>query len=74
LREIDQVTLWEANELFEYWQNHPPVHVLVAAYLTGGKRSSTHTGQNRNKLDELVQAISGLGGSITKKLPQIYGA
>jgi hypothetical protein len=74
LQEIDQVTLWEANDLFEYWQNHPPVHLLVAAYLTGGKRGSNHTGRNRDKLDELVQTIAGLGGSVTKKLPQVYGA
>lgn len=27
------MTLPQVEELLDYWQDHPPVHVLVAAYL-----------------------------------------
>jgi hypothetical protein len=46
----------------------------VAAYLMGGKRKTG--GKTRNFADgqfnELTQAVSFAGGSVTKKLPQFY--
>lgn len=32
------MTLFQAEELTAYWAQHPPVHLLVAAYLGLGKR------------------------------------
>ena len=31
--QIDAMTLPQVDELFGYWAKHPPVHLLVAAYL-----------------------------------------
>jgi hypothetical protein len=57
-----------------YWKDYPPTHVLVAAYLMGGKRKTA--GKTRNFTDghfnELTQAVSFAGGTSTKKLPQFY--
>jgi hypothetical protein len=76
MREIEQLTLWELNDLMSYWKDYPPTHVLVAAYLMGGKRKTT--GKIRNFTDgsfnELTQAISFAGGSVRQKLPQLYKA
>jgi len=76
MREIEQLTLWELNDLMAYWKDYPPTHVLVAAYLMGGKRRSTGKTrrQTESSFDELAQAVSLAGGSSTKKLPQIYKA
>jgi hypothetical protein len=57
-----------------YWKDYPPTHVLVAAYLMGGKRKTA--GKSRHYNDEhfstLTQAVSFAGGTSTKKLPQFY--
>jgi hypothetical protein len=34
------MTLFQIEELTSYWTQHPPVHLLVAAYLGVGKYSS----------------------------------
>jgi len=74
LHEIEQLTLWELNDLMAYWQDYPPTHVLVSAYLMGGKKSSAGktAGQGQSNFDELAQAVSFAGGSVAKKLPQSY--
>jgi hypothetical protein len=68
--------LWDLNDLMAYWKDYPPTHVLVAAYLMGGKRKTT--GKTRNFTDgsfnELTQAVSFAGGSVIQKLPQLYKA
>jgi len=68
--------LWEANELFDYWQDYPPTHVLVAAYLTGGKKSSTARSRTRgnSSFNELTQAVHSAGGNASRKLPAVYKA
>ena len=30
---IDEMTVFDVDELCSYWSRHPPVHVLVAAFL-----------------------------------------
>jgi hypothetical protein len=59
-----------------YWKDYPPAHVLVGAYLTGGKKNPA--GKTRRQADanfgELSQAVALAGGSITKKLPHFYRA
>jgi hypothetical protein len=69
--------LWEANELFDYWQDYPPTHVLVGAYLRGGKKEQGKVAiRNRNKtsLDELAHAVVLAGGGTDQKLPRNYKA
>jgi hypothetical protein len=34
---IDEMTLFQVEELASYWAQHPPLHLLVAAYLGVGK-------------------------------------
>ena len=73
--EIDQLTLWEVTELFSYWQNHPPTHILVGAYLSGGKKlSSTKRRQTAGhpKFDELTHAVALAGGTLNNVLPAPY--
>ena len=68
--QIEQLTLWEVNDLMAYWADYPPTHVLVGAYLMrGSRRSSRSVG---SKYDELSQAIRSVGGSSKGKLPEIY--
>jgi hypothetical protein len=66
--------LWELNDLMAYWKDYPPTHVLVGAYLMGGKKSSAGKTrqQSRGNFGELTQAVFFAGGSVTKKLPQFY--
>jgi hypothetical protein len=72
LPEIDQLTLWEVNDLMSYWQDYPPTHVLVGAYLMRGSKRSKRGETRDSKLDELAQAISSVGGNSKGKLPDIY--
>jgi hypothetical protein len=76
LHEIEQLTLWELNDLMVYWKDYPPTHVLVAAYLMGGKKSSAGKArrQGQSNFGELTQAVLFAGGSTSKKLPQFYKA
>jgi hypothetical protein len=63
--------LWEVNDLFGYWQQHPPVHVLVAAYLLGG--SDRQRGASKEaQMAGITAAIHSLGGSHRGKLPEHY--
>jgi len=76
MHEIEQLTLWELNDLMTYWNDYPPTHVLVAAYLMGGNKarsSRLHTGATSNsKFDDLARDIAFAGGTVNKKLPEIY--
>jgi hypothetical protein len=86
LSQISQLSLWDVHELFDYWQDHPPTHVLVAAYLMGGTKSAPrnrgHGKESRefgndnkgSQFHELAQAISSVGGSTNHKLPSVYKA
>ena len=70
--------MWNVNDLMDYWQDYPPTHVLVAAYVMGGNkgRSKKHRhGNNHNdagNFNELAQVVSSAGGAVNKKLPEIY--
>lgn len=80
--QIDQLTMWDVNDLMEYWQDYPPTHVLVAAYLLGGNkvRSSKRPRKNdtgdsdgdTSNFHELAQVVTSAGGALNKKLPEIY--
>jgi hypothetical protein len=38
------MTLFDVEELTKYWAEHPPLHILVAAYLGAGKQQRRPTG------------------------------
>ena len=40
---IDAMTLLDVEELTQYWIDHPPLHLMVAAYLGIGKRNAKRT-------------------------------
>jgi hypothetical protein len=66
------------NELFEYWQEYPPTHVLVAAYLLGGSDRKSGAGKRKtkrgtdNNFDQLAQFAYSAGGAVSAKLPEAY--
>jgi hypothetical protein len=55
-----------------YWQDYPPTHVLVAAYLLGAGKRSRRVGKSGGKLDELSHSVTSIGGSARGKLPDMY--
>jgi hypothetical protein len=66
-----------------YWKEHPPTHVLVAAYLMGGKkgRSSKRRhdlnhgdakGDVETEFHDLVHQVALAGGATNRQLPDIY--
>jgi hypothetical protein len=66
--------LWQVNELLDYWQDYPPTHVLVGAYLIGGRktRAGQQMGGGKNRLHELRQAVVLAGGGMKGVVPKIY--
>jgi hypothetical protein len=36
---IDEMTLFDAEELVSYWTDHPPVHLLLAAFMGVGQNT-----------------------------------
>ena len=74
MTEIGELTLWDVSDLFAYWQENPPTHVLVASYL-GVRRNSTRWGKSsrgKTNFEELAQAVIAAGGTVKKKLPAVY--
>jgi hypothetical protein len=69
-----QLTLWEVNELMAYWKDYPPTHVLVAAYLMGGKQHRKLSTGGKRGFEELSHAVNAVGGASIGKLPLIYRA
>ena len=65
-----------------YWQDHPPTHVLVGAYLMGGDKSRLKRRQAKSAIDsaansnsnfsELARSVAFAGGTSGNKLPAAY--
>ena len=49
------LTLREANELLEYWSEHPPAHVLLAAMMRA----------RPVRKKDLAGTVAALGGSVS---------
>ncbi len=66
--------MWDVNGLFEYWQESPPTHVLVAAYLLGDKKRPRGKGKRgqASGFEELATAVQLAGGAVRGKLPASY--
>jgi hypothetical protein len=64
------MTLLDVEELTRYWINHPPLHLMVAAYLGVGKRTrfgslapaSPVSAKNVNISAVLAELGSGFAG------------
>jgi hypothetical protein len=64
------MTLLEVEELTRYWIDHPPLHLMVAAYLGVGKRTrfgslapaSPVNGENVDISTVLAELGSGFAG------------
>jgi hypothetical protein len=72
LHEIELLTLWELNDLMAYWKDYPPTHVLVAAYLMGGKKQRKLSTSEKPDQAELSHAVAAAGGTSHARLPPIY--
>lgn len=55
---MEALTLREANELLEYWSEHPPTHVLLAAMVQARPL-------RKRKHGDLLSAVAGAGGSVS---------
>lgn len=54
-RDVEALTLREANELLEYWSEHPPAHVLLAGM----------TRARPLKKKDLASTVAALGGAVS---------
>lgn len=57
------MTLLRYAQLQRYWRQHPPVHILVAAYL-GYKAPRVIDQSGESNLGELISMFAGTGGKI----------
>ena len=60
------MTLFEIEELTSYWAQHPPVHLLVAAYLGVGKNKNsrlppTSIGRGQRSISDSSSLLAQLG-------------
>jgi hypothetical protein len=60
------MTLFQIEELTSYWAQHPPVHLLVAAYLGVGKIKSARMppasmGRGQQRSSEASSLLAQLG-------------
>lgn len=69
--EIDQLTLWDVNDLMEYWAEHPPAHVILAG--VHKKKSAKPPRGEKQSLQDLrgEMAKFNLGG-VAGPLPEVY--
>lgn len=58
MREVESLSLVQANELLEYWSEHPPVHVLLTAMMRAKPL------RKKTSLD-LTAAVMGVGGAVS---------
>jgi hypothetical protein len=71
------MTLFDFEELTAYWVEHPPVHILVGAYLGVGKhqrKRAVSTGSNRSSDIQALLAELGPGfgtGDVHAGLPGV---
>jgi hypothetical protein len=75
------MTLFQVEELTSYWAQHPPLHLLVAAYLgvdrhKHGSKSLTFTGREQRSSSDARSALAQLGsefgaGDVHAGLPPV---
>ncbi|HEV2303326.1 MAG TPA: hypothetical protein VGR91_17300 [Stellaceae bacterium] len=63
------MTLHEVGELFTYWAAHPPVHLMVAAYLGIGRGKRAVEGAEASLFAELGPGF--VKGDVHRGLPPV---
>lgn len=61
---MDALTLWQVDELFEYWNQHPPVHILLGAYLGVGGQKDSRSSIKSGSREELMRDVTDIGGVV----------
>ena len=52
----------------DYWSEHPPTHILVAAFMNAkGSATKSKAAPQQPDLDKLKEEIAALGGSVNAK-------
>jgi|GEM_PF-1640863 hypothetical protein len=59
--EVEALTLREANELLEYWSEHPPAHVLLAAMMRPRPLR-----KQRESSNDLPSVVDRAGGAVSR--------
>ena len=63
--EVEALNLREVNELLEYWSEHPPAHVLLAAMMRARPLRKGHYSSGGTARNHLANAVAGVGGKIS---------
>jgi len=58
VREVESLTLRQANELLEYWSRHPPAHVVLAAMMKARPL-------RKSSQSDLASAVANVGGRVS---------
>jgi hypothetical protein len=63
------MTIPRLNKMTEYWDRHPPVHLMVAGFMGyEGEAPAQKVGpDNPGKLSDLVREFGALGGIVEHK-------
>lgn len=56
-QDIDELTMTDVDDVFEYWKDNPPVPMMVRAYL--GIRKEKPKKASKETLAELARAFGG---------------
>lgn len=65
---LDEWDLPRLDAMTRYWNDHPPVHVMVAAYL-GVKPSNQSKQPSKSNPQESLQQLAGMGVPVTGERP-----
>ena len=66
---IDSMTLLDVEELARYWADHPPAHLLLAAFIGGGQKTAPLAASSKDdfrrhpSLSEIM-TLPGVGQTI----------
>jgi hypothetical protein len=67
------MTLLDVEELTRYWIDHPPLHLMVAAYLGVGKRSRSRTSAGQAVAPRATAADADVGALLAELGPSFAG-
>ena len=71
--EVENLTLWDVNDLMEYWSEHPPAHIILAAVHFRHTKRKKKTEQISDAAQDLAQYSAALGFTgIAGPLPAVY--
>ena len=73
---VDALTLFEVDELAEYWATNPPLHIAVAAFLgvkgeRGKIKAAPGASDHMPSLEELQAFAAHFSGGHVRQIPQV---